>query len=148
MAAYCGSSYFVPCSVLNRITSLRSYRWVLWRSLSQDKFCAVAMFSGKHFLNCGFGLIQLCVPNPQWSKLEWLVFILLNNFILYYIWSNIYIQHITIKPNTLHNITHPVGGSGGSASGYNADGRGFAPQTGPPFIGSPSLNGYWSLTWT
>ena len=34
----------------------------------------------------------------------------------------------------------------GSASDYDADGWGFAPQTGHPFIGSPSLNGYWSLT--
>ena len=38
-----------------------------------------------------------------------------------------------------------VGSSGGSASGYNADGRGFAPQIGSPFIGSPSLVGYWSM---
>ena len=31
---------------------------------------------------------------------------------------------------------------GGSASGYNADGRGFAPHTSRPCLGPPSLNGY------
>ena len=36
--------------------------------------------------------------------------------------------------------------SGGSASDYNAAGRGFAPHTVRSFIGSPNLNGYWSLT--
>ena len=39
-----------------------------------------------------------------------------------------------------------TGSSGGSASGYNADGRGFAPQTGHPFLDPFSLDGYWTLT--
>ena len=38
------------------------------------------------------------------------------------------------------------GSSDGNASDYNVDARGFALQTGRPFIGSPSLNGYCSLT--
>ena len=45
MAAYSGSSNFVPNRVLNKMMSLRPYRWVLWRSLSQDKSYAVAIFS-------------------------------------------------------------------------------------------------------
>ena len=42
-------------------------------------------------------------------------------------------------------LFHGAGTSGDSASDYNADGRGFAPHTGRPFLGLPSLNGYWPL---
>ena len=38
-----------------------------------------------------------------------------------------------------------TGSTGGSASGYNADGRGFAPHTGRPCLDSPSPNVYWPL---
>ena len=44
-----------------------------------------------------------------------------------------------------HKMISIMGSSGGSVSGYNADGRGFAPHTGRPCLGSPSLNGYWPL---
>ena len=38
-----------------------------------------------------------------------------------------------------------TGSSGGSASDYNADDKGFAPRTGGPCLGPPCLNGYRSL---
>ena len=39
-----------------------------------------------------------------------------------------------------------AGSSGGSAPGYNADSREFAPQTSHPLLGPLSLNGYKCMT--
>ena len=44
------------------------------------------------------------------------------------------------------NIRFVLCSSGGSASDFNADDRGFAPYTGRPFLGPPSLDGYSSIT--
>ena len=52
----------------------------------------------------------------------------------------------TFSYNILAVIELLTGSSGSSASDYNTDGRGFTIQTGRPFKGSPSLNGYWFLT--
>ena len=81
----------------------------------------------KRFLN-KYNYSEACLRSPHFTVR-----------ILRYIFANSY---TSVEFN---GFEYSSWSSGGSASGYNADGRGFAPHTGRPCLGSPSLNGYWPL---